>query len=81
MNLTNTGDAQAVTITVAVPPDPCRVAHTPPAFLDAGASSNTMHVTFTPRTTGFFSGTVVVSYKNVAGLPYTLTIPFTGTGT
>ncbi len=81
VTLNNTGDAKAISITAAYPPDTYRSAHSPPMFLDAGTSSNVMQITFAPTRTGLYSSTIVVTYKNIVGLTYTLNIPVTGTGT
>jgi HYDIN/CFA65/VesB family protein len=86
VTLTNVGAGDASSINVAVPPDPYRVLHNPPTYLDAnGGSSNVMEVTFNPATTGSFSREIVLSYAGPASggatAPplYSLTIRATGT--
>ena len=81
VSLNNTGTGDASGITLAVPPDPCRAAHNPPTYLTAGTASNLMQITFAPVTAGSFSGTLVVTYHDAAGTPYTLNIPFSGSAT
>lgn len=81
VSLNNTGTGDASGITLAIPPDPYRAAHNPPGYLTAGTSSNLMQITFAPVTAGSFSTTLVVTYHDAAGTPYTLNIPVSGSAT
>lgn len=81
VTLQNTGTGDANSITLAVPPDPYRVAHNPPGFIYASTSSSVMQITFAPQAAGSFPTTLVVTYHDVAGTAYTLNIPVTGSGT
>lgn len=81
VTLNNTGAGNAVSVTLAVPPDPYRATHNPPGFIYAHTSSNLMQITFAPVTAGSYSGTVVVTYEDTLGTPYTLNIPVSGSAT
>ena len=81
VQLNNTGDGAASSITLAVPPDPCHVVLNPPSNL-AGGGYGTMQINFAPAAAGTFSGTLNVSYRapsgSTLGTLYTLSIPYSG---
>jgi hypothetical protein len=83
VTLTNTGDARASGITLAVPPDPYRTVRSPLTELGVNATSKEMAIAFAPKTVGSFSSTLVVTYHDASDSSgeklYTLSIPVTGT--
>src|SRR4029079_12465632 len=81
VKLSNLGCARASAVTLAVPPDPYRTAHTPLTELGIGATSDAMEITFAPTAAGTYSNTLVVTYTDASdptGKIYTLNIPVTG---
>jgi hypothetical protein len=83
VTLSNKGTARAGGITLAVPPDPYRTAHSPLIELGINATSGDMAITFAPTAAGPFSTTLLVTYTDASdpsGKLYTLEIPVTGMG-
>jgi len=86
ITLTNTGLADAEFINLTVPPDPYRVVHNPPTYLDAGLSSSLTQITFAPTSRGAYERDLTFTYRDAAppGSPVppplrTLIVRVTGT--